>query len=147
MLIKDNTLQSIVSRLSSDDINLLLIAEGTELDIEELIAECNKQSLSIAGGIFPKIIYDEEALDEGIIHKLVGFNQEYCLVEDMSAMDELPELRMNIKSSIVLVDGLSPDIPNFLESLYDKYWNQISYVGGGAGSLTLEQKPCIFSII
>ena len=147
MLIKETSEEKIISSLSRDDINILLIAEHTELDIDSLIGKCNEEGIVIAGGIFPMIISDEESLESGIINKVIEASATICLVEDMSGLvqESLPKLPTHAKSGIVFVDGLSPDIPNFLGSLYDQYWNQISYIGGGCGSLTLQQKPCVFT--
>lgn len=145
MLITDKSIVSIVDQLSRTEVNLLLIAEGSEIDVISLIEACNKRDITIAGGLFPKVIFDEEALDAGIIHKIISATNKPHLIKDMSEDTDLPIINSNTRSGVVLVDGLSQEIPHFLERLYDKYWNQISYVGGGCGSLTLEQKPCIFT--
>ena len=147
MLIKETSAAEIRSHLSREHINVLLIAEHSAVDIDALIDLCNEEGIVIVGGVFPLIISDEESLESGIIHKKVEPSATVCLIEDMSGsvLDTLPALPSNVKSGIVFVDGLSPDIPNFLESLYSQYWNQISYVGGGCGSLSLQQKPCVFT--
>ncbi len=147
MLIKESTISKIVSSLSGDHINLLLVAEHSNIDINTLIEKCNEEGKVIAGGVFPMIISDEQSLESGIVHKKIESTASVSLVEDMSdpVHYSLPSFSEGVKSGIVFVDGLSPDVPNFLEALYNQFWSQISYVGGGCGSLTLQQKPCIFT--
>lgn len=145
MIIKEQSTAKIIDLCLQEDLNILLVAEGTGVDVEGLIQAANESNKKIIGGLFPKVLYDEEALDEGIILKTMKTTQEVCLIKDMSAVQALPDMHADTRSSLVLVDGLSAHIPDFLESLYDKYWNKISYVGGGCGSLTLVQKPCIFT--
>ena len=36
-------------------------------------------------------------------------------------------------------------ISDFLSRLFGKYWNKVSYIGAGCGSLSLQQTPCIFN--
>jgi hypothetical protein len=45
----------------------------------------------------------------------------------------------------VFVDGLATRIGALIDSLFNVFGLEINYVGGGAGSLTLQQKPCLFS--
>jgi hypothetical protein len=47
-------------------------------------------------------------------------------------------------TAFVLVDGLSAGIEPFLRRVYDELGNSVAYLGGGAGSLSLEQRPCVF---
>jgi len=48
-------------------------------------------------------------------------------------------------TAIVLLDGLAPNIYHFLEKLNDLLGEKCNFIGGGAGSISLEQQPCVFS--
>jgi hypothetical protein len=48
-------------------------------------------------------------------------------------------------TAVLLVDGLSPNISHFLRAIYHQLGNRVSYWGGGAGSLTLQPRPCVFT--
>jgi len=48
-------------------------------------------------------------------------------------------------TALILVDGLSPNISHFLRTVYHQLGNRVSYWGGGAGSLTLRPRPCVFT--
>jgi len=66
------------------------------------------------------------------------------------AMGEEPSIPPELfvatpKSVLVLLDGLSPHIANTLYALYDALGPDITYAGGGCGSLTLQQQPCVLT--
>lgn len=147
MLIENTSTENILRFLSLECVNVLFVAEHSPIDIEELIARCNESGIVLTGGVFPMVISDEKSLERGIILKQIKTKHPPYLIKDISEdfIQDLPDLPDKIKSSFVLLDGLSPNIPNFMDSLYEKYWNKISYIGGGAGSLSLVQKPCIFT--
>jgi len=46
---------------------------------------------------------------------------------------------------LTFVDGLSENISHYLQQLYHNYGNRMKIMGGGAGSLSLVQQPCVFS--
>jgi hypothetical protein len=48
-------------------------------------------------------------------------------------------------TALLLVDGLTPNISHFLRSVYHQLGNRVSYWGGGAGSLSLQPRPCLFT--
>jgi hypothetical protein len=45
---------------------------------------------------------------------------------------------------ITLVDGLMKNIPEMLTSIHNRFGEYGSFFGGGAGSLSLQQAPCLF---
>ena len=147
MLITETSVNTIIQKLSKEAINLLLVAEHTALDVGELIERCNEEGITIGGGIFPMIINDVDHMEKGIILKKISADHKAHLVKDMATAipDDLPDLSAEVNSSVVILDGLSSDIPKMLNMLYEKYWSNISYMGGGAGSLSLEQNPCVFT--
>lgn len=147
MYIKETTTDKLLSQLSKEHVNMVLVAEHSEINIQELIKKCKEADIRIAGAIFPKIVVDDKSLDTGAILKFIHTDDTPFLVRDLStiSMEGLPKLRDSYNTCIVLLDGLSASIPSFLGKIYDKYWNQISYIGGGAGSLSLKQQPCVFT--
>ena len=58
-------------------------------------------------------------------------------------LSQLP--REQIGDVVVLVDGLSANIFTFISSVFNRLGNTVKYIGGGAGSLSLEQKLCLVS--
>ncbi len=148
MLIVQKEIENIVASLSPTKTNLLMVAEQSNIDILELIRQSNDKGIKIAGGIFPGILYGREHLEEGIILKELPGDSQVVTCTSLREQDikrQLPNISPKNKSAIVLVDGLTSNIPLFLESLYTKYWNRLNYVGGGCGSLSLQSEPCLFS--
>jgi len=105
------------------------------------------------GGIFPAVLAGHEKLDQGtlvvglpvlpriqLVQGLSVTNRDYeTLLEQGLARARTRELLF------VLVDGLAQRISAFMASLFHLFGLQHNYIGGGAGSLSLKQKPCIIS--
>ena len=148
MLIVQKEIENIVAKLSPKMTNLLMVAEHSNIDIHELIRQANDKGIKIAGGIFPGILYGRENMEQGIILKELPYESQVVVCPSLKEPDVkriLPNITPANQSAIVLVDGLTRNIPLFLESLYTKYWNRLNYVGGGCGSLSLQSEPCLFS--
>lgn len=134
--------------------SLMVLAGDNEQFTPDNLDEHLKQiNIPIFGGIFPSVIANQQILDKGsivfalpievnVIHfdKLSDPEQDYyaeaqTLVKDIQTNTNL----------ITLVDGLSTRIASLIESLYEVLGSDYKYIGGGAGSLSFKQKPCIFS--
>ena len=138
----------IAKNFKQDVINLVLVAEHSKIDINSLIAAANTKGTMIAGGIFPMVISEDQNYESGIVLKYIATAEPPYLIKangpsDLSA--QLPEMDSDTQSCIILFDGLMTDIPRMLHDVYEKYWDKLAFVGGGAGSLTLQQTPCIFN--
>jgi hypothetical protein len=148
MLIQEKSIQSILKKCSKDGVNVIFIAENTPLNIEDLIKEANTQNIPIAGGIFPMILHDDCYLDDGIILKRFQTAKEAVIIKNLNQYGlevQLPELTENINSCIILLDGLMKNISVFLDRIYEEYWKNINYIGAGCGTISLIQKPCVFT--
>ncbi len=105
------------------------------------------------GGIFPEIIFGNEKLTTGTI--IVGFSnkQNIQIIPDLSTknidyddvLDKIFPQVDNYKTMFVFVDGFAQRISALIDSLFNIFGLEFNYVGGGAGSLSLQQKPCIFT--
>ncbi|MGG8495564.1 FIST signal transduction protein [Tenacibaculum sp. TC6] len=152
MLLTTNNLVEIASRIKEfvqNDIALISVAEHTEIDINDLITELNKVDIRFIGGIFPMIIYNNDVSKKGIVvHRL------YHVIH-LSTIQNISKKNFSVSpiefkndtaySLITYVDGLTSNISHFLSKLYENYGMKTNYFGGGTGSLTLKQSPCIFS--
>jgi hypothetical protein len=115
-------------------------------------ARLAKTELPLFGGIFPQIIYNEKAYDRGII--VAGFEEvpRINVIKNLSSEDTNFEqliddsiLDDGYRTLFVFVDAFSQRITDYIEGLFRIYGIEINYVGGGAGSLELVQKPCILT--
>ena len=147
MILRQTSTSSILERLTPEAQHLLLLGEECTLDIPQLIQECNQQGITIAGGIFPGVIHGEEHFTDGVIIKQLPANSSIQLCQDLATMDknDLQLANAGTHSSIVLIDGLSKHITGFLENLFVSYWDSLKFIGGGCGSLSLKQQPCVFT--
>lgn len=139
----------------NDQINgiLILSCDQNGLDSAEINSLLTTVDKPLLGGIFPSIIYDKNVWDKGNI--VIGLTQELQVhtIEQLSnneldyedILDEkIPQLG-NGKTMMVFVDGFAKRISAFIDSLFSVFGLDINYVGGGAGSLSMEQKPCLFT--
>lgn len=109
--------------------------------------------IPLLGGTFPELIYGQEKLTKGSL--ILGLLEEPNVqvvpqlsesdVEYDDVIDEKFPVLGQAQTMLVFVDGLSTRISDFIDSLFNVFGLEINYVGGGAGSLSLKQKPCLFS--
>lgn len=110
-------------------------------------------NIPIFGGIFPQIISGNEKLERGtivaglsktpnvhIVHNLSDVSIEYEQLLD----DQIPDTH-KAKTMFVFVDGFSKRISTLIDSLFNVFGLEFNYIGGGAGSLNMHQKPCLIT--
>nr|WP_321248236.1 FIST N-terminal domain-containing protein [uncultured Psychroserpens sp.] len=150
MLITTTHIDDIVASISNhikEDSALLSIGEHTEIDIEQLIKALNIAEVKFIGGLFPKVIHGNTILEKGIVVNTLNHVEELYVVNNISLQNyTIPQINFEKDEGYSLftyVDGLTSNISHYLSELYENYGMQTNYFGGGAGSLTLEQKPCV----
>lgn len=146
--------------------NTLLNRAKTQEAKGVMVLSCDKNSLSktdldkilqsleipIFGGIFPEVIYGSDKLDQGTV--LLGFTDEapyIHTIENIShestniggAIAQMEERAF--KTMFVYVDAFSTQIETVISELYYEFGLDHNFIGGGAGSLTFVQKPCLFT--
>ncbi|MFO7682691.1 MAG: FIST N-terminal domain-containing protein [Chloroflexota bacterium] len=110
-------------------------------------------TIPVMGGVFPQIIHGAENLSRGTI--LAGLttapNVQFIpgltdpSVEYETLIDEkFPDIG-DAQTMYVFVDGLGNRIVDLLDSLFNIFGLELNYVGGGAGSLSFVQRPCLFT--
>jgi len=136
--------------LKEDEVLLIFIGEATLIDIAQLMDVLNSKNIEYFGGVFPRIIYDEAQSDSGIVFKKLKMASKPLIIKGLETTNfEIPkpliENNFDNLTAFTIVDGLTANIATFLDRLYDTLGDKFNYIGGGAGSLTLVQKPCVFS--
>jgi hypothetical protein len=153
--------QANAARMSADpDVATLLVltcdANGWTGDtLDPILASL---SVPVFGGVFPQIIHDRTNYERGTL--LIGFPRvaEVEVVRGLSEPDidythALTPCAEHWAQNgvpgehtlIVLVDGLSKRIAALVESLFFCFGLEHNFIGGGAGSLSFEQEPCLFT--
>jgi len=152
--ITNNVIQSMVSMQTGDeDVFLILIGEHTVWNADEFIQNANAKGLRFFGGIFPAIISGDNKYEKGVIIKKfpaktnpilqTGLNNSNFEMQKIDHIKAKPN--GNKRTAIIMVDGLSSQIAQLLEKLYQVIGDTVNYIGGGAGSLSFVQKPCVFN--
>ena len=107
----------------------------------------------IFGGVFPELIHGLSKLTKGTIVAGLSTRPNVQIVPHLSDpsvdYDEIisqkfPESDQN-KTMFVLVDGFSQRISALIDSLFNIFGLDVNYIGGGCGSLSFVQKPCLFT--
>ncbi|MCA0131601.1 FIST signal transduction protein [Winogradskyella alexanderae] len=152
MLITSTNNTEIVKAISehvNKNAALISIGEHTEVDINALISDLNDYGIKFMGGIFPRVIHGNVVLEKGIVINTLNDVDILYVIENISTKNySIPEVSFDENKDYSLftyVDGLTANISHYLGKLYENYGMQTNYFGGGAGSLTLEQKPCVFT--
>ena len=140
-------------RMDNDDIALILLGEKNAPDLAKLVETLVRAKVRFMGGVFPGILHGHEHHTEGAILIRLPSLLEPCVVKNMDReIITLPEFGKEITTqgsnhctAIVLADALCPNISSLLRELFNLLGNSAHYFGGGAGSLSLKQKPCVFT--
>lgn len=132
---------------------LILSCDDNQLDPDSMDDALKKLSLPVFGGIFPAIIHGQKKHEKGSL--IIGLKETpflYTIPELSTPMDDhdaaidelIPEID-GTQTMIVFVDGLAKNISSLVESLFNNFGLEFNYIGGGAGSLSMQQKPCLFT--
>lgn len=132
---------------------LVLACDGNGYAADAVDLVLKAQTLPVVGGIFPQIVLGARRMEKG--HIVVGLG-ETMQVETIAGLsdafddfeDRLEALDVDFsrtRTVMVFVDGLSTRINNLVEDLFSVFGLEANYIGGGAGSLSLEQRPCLFT--
>lgn len=152
MYIVNTTLNEVVASIEkhiNNEVALISIAENTRIDIDHLISTLNQKNIQFIGGIFPKVIHENKIFDDGIVINRLRNVEKLEIIQNISTNAyTIPEMTFETGydySTLIYIDGLTENISNYLNRLYENYGMKTNYFGGGAGSLSLEQAPCVFT--
>lgn len=139
-------------KIEKNEYLLILIGEDVKFEIKILVDSLIDKGLNFFGGVFPGIISNQNYSSNAIYYTTIPVLQKPLVVEEISNGDfVIPDFRDLISRNqdihptiFILVDGLSSNNELFLRNLFDIHGKSVNYIGGGAGSLSFKQKPCIF---
>jgi len=133
------------------DVVAILVGEKDCPDLEALIAELNRLNIVFLGGIFPGIIYDTQRYESGVVAMVLPSLSAPSVIPLGGDAIDLPDFDARVMAmpekctAMIFVDGLTSNISDFLGEMFHYFGDAIHYVGGGAGSLSLKQAPCVFT--
>jgi len=132
---------------------LFLMAYDEKYSEEILIGLFQKCKKPIIGGVFPELIYSGKRKKNGVLLLPLSFELNAQLFDlSETSEDFLRQLEVHQKDSInsvntlfVFIDALSTNKESFIESLFNFFGIDPTYIGGGAGSLKFEPFSCIIT--
>lgn len=132
---------------------LIFSCDGNQFSPETIDPILTNIDLPVFGGIFPSIICGGEKMDVGSL--VVGFrtDSKVITIDDLSddqanyasQIDDCIQDIETFKTVFSFVDGFSHRINAFINSLFTVFGLRCNYIGGGAGSLSMKQKPCLYT--
>lgn len=131
----------------------ILAADDNHIAAEQMDAWLKSLSVPVFGGMFPQIIHRQRNLTTGYVVAGLRDRCAVSIVGDLSnpqadftlAVEKAREGLPAAATVLVLVDGLSSQIGAFLDGVYDILGSATTFFGGGAGSLSFRQQPCLFT--
>lgn len=132
---------------------LFFMADENKYPSEEITPLLKKITKPIIGGIFPELIFNGERKKEGIVLIPLSFTLTTQLI-DLSLTSEkiFKQLQITQHQStqansclFVFLDAFSNGKEVLLETLFNFFGINPTYIGGGAGSLSFNQFPCIIN--
>ena len=132
---------------------MLLACDGNEYSPENVDPILKNCPVPIFGGIFPEIILDNRNLTRGVIAAGCSKRSQPTVITGLSSEDSDYEAQIlekipynkDIKTMFIFADGMAGRISALIEGVFNTLGIGINYIGGGAGSLSFVQKPCIFT--
>lgn len=132
---------------------LLLACDANKYTAIKLNPILTSLKKPVFGGIFPGIIFNNQKHETGFI--IAGINDFPTInyIENISSPDtdfdsqmvKVADRYSESKTMFVFIDGFAERINAFIESIFTIFGLEFNYIGGGGGSLSLKQKPCIFT--
>ncbi|NLH49496.1 MAG: histidine kinase [Myxococcales bacterium] len=132
---------------------LILAGDDNQFTPEQVDPLLLQTTLPLFGGVFPGIIYGRNKLMRGTIvaglpkppkvHVIAGLSDMDTNYDDL--IDERIREIDKTRTMFVFVDGLARRISALIDGLFNVFGLEFNYLGGGAGSLSLKQKPCLFT--
>jgi len=118
--------------------------------LDPILTACN---VPIIGGIFPAIVHKNKQYNQGTI--LLGLENAFdvTILENISKQrdyDDVIEKKVGtlaegINTMFLFFDGISNNIDNIIQALFNNYGLTINYVGGSAAGKDFQKKPILFS--
>ena len=118
--------------------------------VDPLLQAMNKP---VWGGVFPQVLYEKKNVDQGTLVVGISHQVETLIIpqigdenQDLEAVLAAFEKKpLEDRTLFVFLDGLSAGVAALKESLFNCLGLKPNYIGGGAGSLSFIQKPCILT--
>lgn len=129
---------------------LVFAGDGVAWPAEAVSPLLRRQPVPVFGGVFPEVVHGVEHRAEGLVVVSLDADAAVHVVEglDRPGTDyaaALASFDADARTVFVVVDGLAPFIARFVDAVFDHVGGGPSFLGGGAGSLSFQTRPCVFT--
>jgi hypothetical protein len=145
--------ETVRSVADADAVHGVALFVATQDDLPSTLDVALRElSVPAFGGLFPSVLHDGDAHEEGAVVAGLALEPDVSVVEDIDADDAPaaadldPELvERDNRTAFVFVDAHADGIDAFVEALFDAYGVELNFLGGGAGILDAGSRPCVFT--
>jgi hypothetical protein len=132
---------------------IILNCEGNNYEPAVINPLVRSLSNPVMGGSFPGIIYDKNKYSKGSVFIGTDIQLQTSVIPNLSKSENNIDERVKLISKtmkpgntqLIFVDGLTNGIEQLIESLFKANHFDSYYIGGGAGTVNMTKKPCIFT--
>jgi hypothetical protein len=129
--------------IGEDQKIMIFLADRSQDCLVEITALMNERNIPFFGGIFPGLLHNGKYLREGMLVQVVRPVLQTIVRPFLFRVPkELQQLDGH--TAIVLVDGLSSQFRDLIDTVESKLSGNITWLGGGAGHYDLTHRPCLF---
>lgn len=122
---------------------LMILAGGDSAKyVEELINFLNDEKINFFGGIYAKLLIEKKHISKGFI--IEKYEPVYTSIVNNNSDFDIDLKKIEGSTALVFVDGLTANMKDLMDTIYNKFRDKVKYLGGGAGFYDLKQRPCIF---
>lgn len=119
---------------------------------EQFDAFLRRLDVPVFGGVFPELIHEDTKTERGAVICGLTVTPRVTTVSGLSDADRGYSTRLDpdllvegYETAFVFVDAYATEIDRFVESLFRTYGVELGYIGGGAGTLSSDRRPCLFT--
>ncbi len=142
--------QPFLKELSKDNAKgiLLFVGEKTPFDYKQLQPLLKKMDIVVYGCVFPEVIYNGSLYKQGVVGCAFQSPVSIEVIKDLSKFKgNFSEdfVSKNTRTLLIFTDAYADNIPLLIETLYEKNFKEIAFIGGSAGSIININQPCLFT--
>lgn len=136
--------------------SLLILAAESNGPVSPSFQTCLQTlTLPVLGGVFPALILAGHRLDQGNLVLGLELDLQVLVSPALSEPEAdyeawlsrciAPERRQNLRTTLVFVDGVAPQVGALMEAMFNTLGLHGNFIGGGAGSLVTPGEPCVIT--
>lgn len=122
----------------------VVFAAEKNFDYHALQAVLKETKIEVIGAFFPGVIAEGKLHYSGFVLQHFDSSFDLQLCDSKKVIQEFSRNKISTGTGIVLMDALSQGNQAFLNTVFYELGKDFKFIGGGAGSLDLIHKPCVF---